>query len=66
MPCSCKGKNARRTASTSSKGASGASNTSGSTQSFTLTDRTGRTQTFGSKLEAEAANRRRGGTGKIS
>lgn len=38
----------------------------GKTQSFSLRTRSGNVLTYGSKLEAEAANARQGGTGTVT
>ena len=65
MGCNCrKGTRPYGVAATSkdtSTKDSATTSTAGTTQKFVLTDQSGRTQTFGSRLEAEAAKRRAGG-----
>lgn len=66
MPCNCGKKKVAPTGSTQTAAVSDASSAQAGTstpvrQSYTLTTTSGRTQTFGSKLEAEAARRRSGG-----
>lgn len=63
MACNCGGRKPPRPApKPRPKGAAAGSN---STQSFTLVDRAGGELTFGSRLEAEAANARSGFRGIV-
>lgn len=62
MGCNCKGSRPSRPRQAPSKPRKSGSK---ETQTFELTDQYGRTQTFGSRLEAKAANARAGGRGTI-
>jgi hypothetical protein len=70
-PCNCgKRREPRPRTGTSAQAKSQAPKSpkpaSGKTQSFALTTHTGKTQTFGSRLEAEAENARNGYTGRVT
>lgn len=62
MPCNC-GRN-RKKKTAASKPAEKPKD-QGKTQQFELRTATGRTMTFGSRLEADAANTRSGGRGVV-
>lgn len=64
MACSCR-KPKKPTATKPAPKPADTQNAS-KTQSFTLTTQGGRTLSFGSKLEADAANARSGYTGRVS
>lgn len=74
MPCNCGKNKARATTLTpqqvrerqaAARAAQQQQQQQGRTQSFALRQSDGSTQTFGSKLEAEAENVRRGYTGRV-
>lgn len=68
MGCNC-GKKRQPLGMTNGKGQKGTEGTAkqtGQTQRFVLTETSGKTQTFGSRLEAEAARIRKGRAGTIT